>query len=117
MKNARFFAALGVVLLVAAAAAAKLTIADLSFEPEQVAAVTANCSGCHGSVPDYGHVSIVHSKHASFACSRCHGADGALAVTDGLHTGIRWIGVGAVAAILTAIVANSFIVNKVGKGK
>ena len=116
MKNARFFAALGVVLLVAAAAAAKLTIADLSFEPGQVAAVTANCSGCHGSVPAYSHVSVVHSRHAAFDCSRCHGV-GALAVTDGLHTGLKWIGAGALALTLTGIVVNSLMINRSGKGK
>ncbi len=117
MKKARLFTALGILLVIGATAGARLTIADRSFNSEQLAAVTINCPRCHGSVPAYNHVSVVHSKHAAFDCSRCHSAAGALAVTDGLHTGIKWIGVGAIAMILTGIVANSFMVNKIGKGK
>ncbi len=117
MRKAHLFAALGILLLIGAAATAKLTIADRSFAPKQVAAVTAACPSCHGSVPAYSQVSIVHSKHASFDCSRCHGAGGTMAVTDGLHTSIKWIGVGAVALVLTGLVANQFVLNKKGDGK
>ncbi len=117
MRKAHFFAAFGILLVVGAAATAKLTIADRSFTPEQVAAVTDACPRCHGSVPAYSHVSIVHSKHASFDCSRCHGAGGIMTVTDGLRTGLKWIGVGAVALVLTGLVANQFILNKKDNGK
>ena len=116
MKNARFWAVLGIVLVIGSAAAAKLAVADRSFTAEQVAAVTSTCPKCHGSVPAYSHVTVVHSKHASFGCSRCHGAAGSLAATDGLHTGLKWIGIGAVVLVLTGLVANSAVVNKIGKG-
>ena len=117
MKRARFLAALGIVLAIGAAGIARLTIADRSLSPEQLAGVTSNCPRCHGSVSAYTHVSVVHSKHASFDCSRCHGASGTLAVTDDLHTSLKWVAVGVVAVVMTGLIANSFVVNRTAKGK
>ena len=75
------------------------------------------CPQCHGNAPAYNSASLVHHKHAAFDCSRCHGGNRDLAASDGVHTGLKWFGAGAVLVVLTGILLNSFVINKKGKAR
>ena len=117
MKMVRLWTVAGILLLIGVVVAARLAITDTSLDAKQEAAVATACARCHGSAPAFDHVSVVHSRHASFDCSGCHGTNGTLAVTDGLHTALKWAGVGVVALVLAVLVTNSFVLNKMGKGR
>ena len=113
----RVWITVSVLCMVGAVVAAGLLVRDRAFTPSQVAGVTAACPQCHGNAPAYNGATLVHDKHAAFDCSHCHGGNRDLAASDGVHTGLKWFGAGAVLVVLTGIALNSFVINKKGKAR
>ena len=106
-----------IALVIGAVVAASLLVKDGAFNSSQKATVTQACPTCHGNVPEYEVASPVHNRHASFDCSRCHGVDGGLNVSDRAHTGLEWLGVTGAFLVLTGIIANTVTVVRKGRTK
>ncbi len=81
-----------ILLVVGIALAVSLLVGDRTLGPAQLEKVRTICPECHGDVPEYGHGSKVHNKHAALDCSSCHHNPSGLKTTDNIHAGLEMAG-------------------------
>ncbi len=108
----RIKAAIVIVAVVGLVLAANLLIDNRTMSPLRFAETTKVCAQCHGIVPEYDTVLVLHDKMAAFDCSFCHSDRHALKTTDKVHGGLQWLGSGMVLVALTGITTSLVIINR-----
>jgi formate dehydrogenase subunit gamma len=80
--------------------------------PARLEEIKTACQECHGSVPDYDGVAIVHGRHATFACARCHGEAGAMKAAKGFRSVLEGVFIGFAVLAIVGLMANQRAVNR-----
>ena len=87
-----------------------MLIDNRTMSSNRLEETTKICIQCHGAIPEYETLEVLHNIKGSFNCSFCHRDKTALKATDRVHTGLRWFGIGMVGVVVTGLIT-SLIIN------